>query len=256
MIKLSYYYDGKSHSYDDIKNIIEKGIQKNIENPDERTSLTLKLVEGKKILDVGCAAGDLSKKLADKGFLVHAIDVLGESIKIAKEFFNSPNITYEVRDILKNPFEEKSFDCITFLETIEHVENPAVFFKTFHRILSDNGHLIISTPNSTSLKNMLYALSYRKKLKQKQVIKEISEEQLNTGTHIEHIYNWDFPTLVRLLDRSGFDVVENEFARSGPIVIPILGKKVQIIKVNSKILNGFSSLKTTLIMKARKKPTI
>mgnify|MGYP005657427265 FL=1 len=79
---------------------------------------------------------------------------------------------------------------------------------------------------------------------------------MNTGTHIEHIYNWDFPTLVRLLDRSGFDVVENEFARSGPIVIPILGKKVQIIKVNSKILNGFSSLKTTLIMKARKKPTI
>ena len=197
--------------------------------------------------------GNLSKKLADKGFFVYAVDVLEESIKIAKEFFNSSKITCEVRDILKEPFEEKSFDCITFLETIEHVENPAMFFREFHRILRDNGHLIISTPNSTSLENMLYALSYRKKEKQKKVIKEISEEQLNTGTQLEHIYNWDFPTLVRLLDRCGFYVVVNTFARSGPIVIPFFGKKLQIIKINSKILNKFPSLKTILIIKARKR---
>jgi ubiquinone/menaquinone biosynthesis C-methylase UbiE len=184
---------------------------------------------------------------------VHAIDILKESIDVAKEFANSPKITYETRDVLKEPFPDESFDGVVFLETIEHVENPALFLREFHRILKTNGHLIVSTPNATSIKNLLYALSYRKKKKQKQLIKEISEETLGTGTHIEHIYNWDFQTLVRLLDRSGFDVVEHSFARSGPIIIPIFGKRVQIIKGNSKIFDKWGPLKTTLIMKARKR---
>jgi ubiquinone biosynthesis O-methyltransferase len=249
----SYYYDGKSYSHEEIEKIIEQGIIQERNNPDERSVETLKLIEGDKVLDVGCAAGGLSKRLADMGLNVHAIDVLEKSIEVAKEFSNSPKITYEVRDIIKEPFLEESFDCITFLETIEHVENPATFFREFHRILKKNGYLVISTPNATSLKNVLYALSYRKKSKQKQVIKEISEETLGTGTQLEHIYNWDFPTLVRLLDRCGFEVVDHSFARSGPIVIPIFGKRIQIIKGNSKILNRFGPLKTTLIMKARKR---
>jgi 2-polyprenyl-3-methyl-5-hydroxy-6-metoxy-1,4-benzoquinol methylase len=252
-MKSSYYYDGKEYSHEELKKIFEHDLKRDKENLDERIETTLKLVEGEKILDVGCAGGGLSKMLADLGFTVYAIDVLEESIEVAKEFANSPKITYETRDVLKQPFPEESFDGITFLETIEHVENPAQFFREFHRILKTNGDLIVSTPNATSIKNLLYALSYRKKDKQKQLIKEISEEPLGTGTHIEHIYNWDFQTLVRLLDRCGFDVIEHSFARSGPIVIPLFGKRIQIIKGNSKILDRWGPLKTTLIMKARKR---
>lgn len=246
---MEYYYDGKKYFHEELEKIYNQ-VQK---NQDERIEETLKLVEGEKILDVGCAGGGISKALANLGFTVHAIDILDESIKVANEFANSPKITYETRDVLKEPFPDESFDGITFLETIEHVENPAQFFKEFHRILKIGGHLIVSTPNATSIKNLLYALSYRKKDKQKQLIKEIANETLGTGTHIEHIFNWDFQTLVRLLDRCGFDVVEHSFARSGPIVIPIFGKRVQIIKGNSKIFDKWGPLKTTLIMKARKR---
>lgn len=249
----SYYYDGKKFSYEELEKIFKENEKRDKEILDERVEETLKLVEGKKILDVGCAGGGISKRLADMGFLVHAIDILEESIKVAIKFANSPNIKYETRDVLKQPFQEESFDGIIFLETIEHVENPAQFFKEFHRILKTNGNLIVSTPNATSIKNLLYALSYRKKEKQKQLIKEISEEPLGTGTHLEHIYNWDFQTLVRLLDRCGFDVIDHSFARSGPIIIPIFGRKIQIIKGNSKIFDRWGPLKTTLIMKARKR---
>jgi hypothetical protein len=48
-------------------------------------------------------------------------------------------------------------------------------------------------------------------------------------------------------------VIEHSFARSGPIVIPLFGKRIQIIKGNSKILDRWGPLKTTLIMKARKR---
>lgn len=253
ILDMDYYYDGINYTREELAKRFENGQKLQNQTPDERGKISLSMVEGEKVLDVGCAAGIQSLTLAKMGFTVHAIDVLEESIKIAKEFNSSPKITYEVRDILKQSFPEKSFDCIIFLETIEHVENPALFFREFHRILKDGGHLIVSTPNSTSLKNTLYALSYRKKHKQNKLIKEFTSELKNTGTQLEHIYNWDFPTLGRLLYKCGFDITDNGFARSGPIIIPFFGKKIKIISMNSRILNKFPSLKTTLVFKAKKR---
>jgi len=249
----SFFYDGKKYSREELEELLRMDMEQDKKDPDQRIVKTLKMIEGKNILDVGCAAGSLSKKMVEMGFKVVGIDVLQESIKIARKFNNVDNISYEVRDLLKNPFPPNSFDCITFLETIEHVENPAIYFREFNRILRTGGHLVLSTPNATSLKNILYALSYRKKEKRNQVAKEISSEPRNTGTQIEHLYNWDFPTLVRLLDRCGFDLIDHAFARSGPLVLPFLGKKIEIIKGNSMILNKFEPLMTTHIMKARKR---
>jgi len=121
------------------------------------------MIEGNSVLDVGCAAGHLTLHIAKKGFKVLGIDVLEDSIKIAREFNSDPNASYEVRNLIENSFPSESFDCITFLETIEHVENPSGFLKEFNKILKPNGVLIVSTPNATSLKNILYALSYKKK---------------------------------------------------------------------------------------------
>lgn len=252
-MKNSYYYDGNSYSFDELKQIFNRSIEEYKKNPDERITMTLNMLEGEYVLDVGCAGGGLSKLFAEKVQKVHAIDVLPDSISIAQTFNDSFNITYEVRDVLEKPFAPESFDCITFLETIEHVENPALFFREFHRILKNKGHLILSTPNATSLKNIAYALSYRTRKKQDLLKKEISNEPRRTGTQIEHIYNWDFVTLVRLLDRCGFDTVDHGFARSGPVIISIFGKKFKIIGGNSKIMDLFPTLKTTLVIKARKR---
>jgi len=221
----SYFYDGKNYSHEELEELFKKNKERYEKDPDQRSVITLRMIEGKDILDVGCAGGNLSKRMAKMGFNVIGIDVLKESIKIAKEFNNMPNVLFEVHDLLKEPFPPNSVDCITFLETIEHVENPALFLREFHKILRPGGHVVLSTPNATSLKNIFYALSYRKKEKRIKVAKEISLEPRNTGTHIEHVFNWDFPTLVRLLDRCGFDLVDHAFARSGPIVIPFFGKK-------------------------------
>jgi len=252
-MKKYYIYDGRKYSYEELKKLFKDESKKYEKKPDQRLQQTFRMIEGKEILDVGCAAGGLCKKMANMGFKVYGIDVLEDSIEIAKEFSNSPNITYEVRDLLKQPFPDNRFDCITFLETIEHVENPGLFLREFHRILRTNGFLILSTPNATSLKNIFYALSYRKKATRIQVSKEISAEDKHTGTQLEHENNWDFPTLVRLLDRCGFDLTDHSFARSGPVVIPFFGKKIEIIKLNSKILKKFEPLMTTHIMKARKR---
>lgn len=253
MTEKTYVYDGKRYTRTEIYKIMQVSSEEVSNNTDQRVFHLLRMLEGKDVLDVGCAGGGLAKHISLMGFKVHGIDVLNDSIEIAKEFSSTPNTTYEVRDVLKQPFPANSFDCITFTETIEHVENPALYLREFHRILRPHGCLILSTPNATSLKNLLYALSYRKKEKRISLTKEISSEPRSTGTQLEHIYNWDFPTLIRLLDRCGFDHADHAFARSGPIVIPLFRKRIQIIKGNSNLLKICEPLMTTHVIKVRKR---
>ena len=248
-----FIYDGVEYSREKIEQRNQRVLKLYRNNLDYRISESLKFVKGGKILDVGCNDGAISRILGERGHKVVGIDILQTMIDIAKEFNEIDNVQFEQRNFLKEPFPDESFDCIIFLETIEHVLEPSLFLKEFHRILRNNGKLIISTPNATSLKNMIYALSYRKKSKQKELTKSILFEEKSTGTQLEHVSNWDFPTLVRLLDRTDFDVVDQKFITAGPITIPIFGKKIKIIKGDSKILNKFETLKTTQILECQKR---
>ena len=47
------------------------------------------------------------------------------------------------------PFANKSFDIVTMLEVIEHLDNPEKALKEIYRVLKRNGKVIISTPNVT-----------------------------------------------------------------------------------------------------------
>ena len=256
MTEKSFFYDGREQSRSEIEKLVGRNTVKTQAVQDGRIRHTLRMIEGKNVLDVGCASGVISRLIAERCSDVHAIDVIEESIKIAKEFNNVEGKTrYEVRDLLKNPFPENSFDCVTFLETIEHVENPAIYLREFYRILKPGGFLVLSTPNATSLKNILYALSHRRRSKRNILAKEIASEQHSTGTQLEHINNWDFPTLIRLVDRCGFEYVEHAYARSGPVTVPFFGKKIQLIGGNSEIFSklNLEPLMTTHIVKARKR---
>lgn len=51
----------------------------------------------------------------------------------------------------KIPLEDKSADCITMLAVIEHLALPSEILTECHRILKDDGILIITTPKSKGL---------------------------------------------------------------------------------------------------------
>ena len=212
-----------------------------------------KMLEGKDILDVGCGYGEYSRVIAEKGYNVHGIDRVESFVTIAKEFNTIPNTTFEKRDLFGSPFPDNSFDGIVFFETIEHVDNPVDFLKEFERILRPGGFVIISTPNSTSLKNIVFSLSHRKQKKRNEIIKQIGSEKKFTGSQLEHIYNWNFITFTRLLDRCGFDVVDHAFSGVGPISFRLFGKKFKWFRGDPKIFNGFQTLKKTQILKCRKR---
>ena len=99
------------------------------------------------ILDVGCGGGLLSNELAKQGFLVTGIDISPDSLCIAEAFDETQSVKYQVADAFKLPFEDESFDVITSMDFLEHVESPAQVIKEISRVLRPRGLFFFHTFN-------------------------------------------------------------------------------------------------------------
>ena len=107
-----------------------------------------KFVIGKKILDMACGSGYGSKILFDGGAAeVYGCDISEDAIEYAKKNYSNESIKFQVMDASKIKFPDNSFDCVISFETIEHVLDFKNTVKGFHRILKNDGIIIISTPN-------------------------------------------------------------------------------------------------------------
>ena len=202
---MKYFYRGKFIEIED-QNFMKKELAFN-SFKSERIATVLKMIdkEPKKILDVGCGIGILDKYLGERGHQITGIDILEDSIKIAQKYFSNKNVKYICGDVLEMKPLKDSFDLILFLETIEHVENPTAFLKRFRELLKPNGELIVSTPNSTGITNVLYNLKHSLDF-----VKKVEKESANTGTEADHINSFDKICLYRLLYRQGFKYIDHK----------------------------------------------
>lgn len=118
---------------------------------DERS---LKPLEGKTALDVGCGAGLLAEPLARLGAKVTAVDAAPELIAAAQLHARGQGLEIDYR---VSPVEELdgAYDLVTSLEVIEHVAEPQSFVKALAARLAPGGLMILSTPNRTALSRLL-----------------------------------------------------------------------------------------------------
>lgn len=95
-----------------------------------------------KILDVGCGTGMAAERLRKFG-KVHGIDISPKSIEMAKERLDSAVVG--IAEDIKYP--DGTFDAVVCTETVEHVLDQSLAISEFRRVLKEDGHLLISTPN-------------------------------------------------------------------------------------------------------------
>ena len=99
------------------------------------------------LLDVGCGAGFLSNELAKQGLQVTGVDLSKESLKVAARHDKTKSVYYQVADAYHLPFEDQSFDVLTAMDFLEHVDRPKEVIKEFSRVLKPNGLFIFHTFN-------------------------------------------------------------------------------------------------------------
>ena len=98
--------------------------------------------KGKNLLDVGC--GSPASCMKDASFLRFL--GYGQGIDIVPRKIEFP---FKIGSITDIPFPDKSFDVVTAIEVMEHIDNPLEAFKEIHRVLKKGGTYVMSTPNNT-----------------------------------------------------------------------------------------------------------
>lgn len=103
------------------------------------------------VLDVGCGAGFLSNELALHHLNVTGVDLSEDSIKVAQKFDTTKKVKYMAADAYSLPFADHSFDVLTAMDFLEHVEQPAKVIQEFSRVLKPGGVFIFHTFNRNFL---------------------------------------------------------------------------------------------------------
>jgi SAM-dependent methyltransferase len=104
-------------------------------------------VAGARVLDAGCGMAYGSALLADAGAAeVVGIDRAAAVLEAARA--EAPAKVELVHGELTDlPFSTNSFDVVVCFEVIEHVKEWDVVLAELHRVLTDDGVLMISSPN-------------------------------------------------------------------------------------------------------------
>jgi SAM-dependent methyltransferase len=103
-------------------------------------------LRGRRVLDVGCAAGALSEALVGRGASVVGIDVTERLVVRARARLEG-RAEFHVADIAETmPFlESGSFDLITASLVLHYLSDWGPTLREFHRVLKSEGSLLIST---------------------------------------------------------------------------------------------------------------
>ena len=113
-----------------------------------RYSAAAKFCEDKNVLEVACGAGFGLGYLARKARRVVAGDIDDKLLRIAQEHYRDrKNIDLRIFDAHQLPFEDCSFDVAVLFETIYYLAQPEMFLDESHRVLREEGVLLICTAN-------------------------------------------------------------------------------------------------------------
>ncbi len=103
------------------------------------------------ILDVGCGAGFLSNDLGKLGFDVTGIDLSEDSLRVAGEHDTSKSVKYITADALQLPFADETFDVVTAMDFLEHIEDQKGFIREVARVLKPGGRFFFHTFNRNAV---------------------------------------------------------------------------------------------------------
>ena len=106
---------------------------------------------GKRVLDLGCRSGALTRHFLD-GNEVVGLDVDRAALAKAEALGIQP-VQANVEEPL--PFEDGSFDAVVAGELFEHLQFPDTLVREIRRVLRPGGVIVGSVPNAYRLQSRL-----------------------------------------------------------------------------------------------------
>ena len=109
------------------------------------------------VMDYGCGSGVLLPFLAVHANKVTGVDLdLAPIEKMKRQIEFPQNILFlDLRDQSLADLQDQSFDLITALNVLEHIDDPSSIVDDFFRLLKPGGELIVSLPKE----NRIYGIA-------------------------------------------------------------------------------------------------
>lgn len=104
----------------------------------------------KSVVDMACGEGYGTAVLAQNAASVIGVDANPEAFEHARAKYENERVTI-VRDLIESYRPAEKVDAVTFLQTIEHVQDPAAVLRHFASLLNPGGAVFVSTPNLLTL---------------------------------------------------------------------------------------------------------
>lgn len=100
------------------------------------------------VLDIGCGQGWLLKQFETLSWKTKGIEISDTAAFHAR---NQLGLDIEVGSNATKRLESGQFDVITHWHVLEHLADPITMLSEIHRLLSDNGKVLLGVPNFGSV---------------------------------------------------------------------------------------------------------
>ncbi len=150
--------------------------------------LLRKSIASGKLLDVGCNIGIFVKQARVLGFDAFGIDISSTAVKFGqKKLSLSPFL--KIGDISSSGVSEESYDIITYIHTLEHIEDLTKELASVRRFLRPGGILLVEAPNFNS------------------IWRRVARNKWYGYAPEEHIWQLSPKPLRRIIENNGFKVI-------------------------------------------------
>lgn len=123
-----------------------EGINWNDPNTSHRRMVAL-VGANKKVLEVGCASGYMSKVLRENGCRVTGIEADAEAARIAEQYCERVIIADLNCQHWADELNQGEFDAVVFGDVLEHLLDPGRVLCQTRRLLGTGGYVVASIPN-------------------------------------------------------------------------------------------------------------
>lgn len=155
-----------------------------------RHEQAIQLVEGSRVLDIGCGDGLFLGMIKEKGLSGFGIDFSEEGVKKCKEKGLDARVTDPTQG--KLPFADSEFDSVTLLDILEHLYAPEELLHEAARLSKRN--IIISVPNFSSFPARLQVL--------------FGKVPENNKPNKGHVYWFNYENLTKMIASEGLRIAE------------------------------------------------
>jgi ubiquinone/menaquinone biosynthesis C-methylase UbiE len=142
--------------------------------------------QGAQVLDVACGIGEWLLACQELGAAVNGVDLSEKAIEVCKATFQQGEFYATPAESL--PFDDKRFDVVTCLGSLEHFVDPRKALKEMVRVAKADATFVLLVPNKDFLTRRLGLYSGTYQVDAKEEVRTLAEwEKLfNTSGLVVH----------------------------------------------------------------------